>query len=363
MIDFFCMNEDCRRGKNPLMFLWINKKGGNGVALCPRCGWPYLVESGTLLYTPASPDEIQRTITFCRTLDLEIPIDFKRNTKKNKQYGRQGVEKTYENRAETWSGIRRLIKEQKGEDNRLLRLAQNFIKNKDSPLTVVELGVGTGWKIAELKKNLKAGSQIVAFDISRQMCQQTLRNLNKVQNQVDTAVVICDITKKTPLPRNCVDLIIADKILHHLRRPQMALKEANRILKKGGKILAMVPGTEYQQFFTIPKLKYSSHLFATPLNEAPNDPLGRFSKDYLRKIFFKEGIVGFTIYSDLVFYTFQDLFSYFKFMDLTGADARLTWHKRNNRAFLQCEGYKSILQTPVDLTVECEFLTIEGEKT
>lgn len=358
MIDLFCFNKNCRK-RGPLRLAWVNKGRSEGVFVCPYCGWPYLIDSGYLIYNVAPTlNELKKTLVYCQELDLQVSPEIEGKARNRATI----VQKTYDERAKTWAGIRGLIKNYRGNDNRILNLARDFIENRDSPLTVVEFGVGTGWKMAEIKKSLRAGSQIMATDISRSMCHQAFCNLSKIKNGVETHVILDDVTKGTPFPNSCADLVIADKVLHHLRKPERALREAKRIMRDDGKLVVMVPGGKYQLCFTMPNLKHASNLFSSPADEPSQDPLGRFSGDYLREISLKAGIIGLSLHSDYVLYTFKNLFSYFEFMDLVGADARLFWHKTNNRDFVHCEGYKRILEVPTEITVFCEFLTLEGEK-
>jgi predicted SAM-dependent methyltransferase len=54
--------------------------------------------------------------------------------------------------------------------------------------------------------------------------------------------IICDITKDIwPIEKNCADIIIAGEIIEHLDDNLSFLKNCNRILKKGGKVVLSTP--------------------------------------------------------------------------------------------------------------------------
>jgi len=55
---------------------------------------------------------------------------------------------------------------------------------------------------------------------------------------------LVDLNEKTMYDSNFFDAIFSWGVLEHLRKPQIALQEFYRILKKGGKLVVVVPGIE-----------------------------------------------------------------------------------------------------------------------
>lgn len=56
-----------------------------------------------------------------------------------------------------------------------------------------------------------------------------------------TRYYIADITKQTALIKNSVDISVITESLEHITKPQLALSELYRSLKKGGHIIVSVP--------------------------------------------------------------------------------------------------------------------------
>ena len=57
----------------------------------------------------------------------------------------------------------------------------------------------------------------------------------------DTVNIVCNFEKKIPLKSNSIDCVLLSNVLEHIFYPEKLLKEINRILKKDGKCLILVP--------------------------------------------------------------------------------------------------------------------------
>lgn len=55
---------------------------------------------------------------------------------------------------------------------------------------------------------------------------------------------VVDLNEETPYDNDFFDAIYSLGVLEHLRKPQTAMNEFYRILKKGGKLVVIVPGIE-----------------------------------------------------------------------------------------------------------------------
>lgn len=74
------------------------------------------------------------------------------------------------------------------------------------------------------------------FDISKYNLEVKYANLD-VKTEPD---YYCDISK-IPVDDNTFDGVILSEVLEHIIEPEVVLKEANRVLRPGGKILICVP--------------------------------------------------------------------------------------------------------------------------
>ena len=55
------------------------------------------------------------------------------------------------------------------------------------------------------------------------------------------ADVVADLNRPLPIESESVDTVVALSVLEHLREPQTAIREAHRILRRGGMVLVQVP--------------------------------------------------------------------------------------------------------------------------
>jgi len=60
----------------------------------------------------------------------------------------------------------------------------------------------------------------------------------------------CDLNKKIPFENNTFDTVTAFHVLEHLKEPEMAIKEFNRVLKKDGRLVLSVPSHSFKKFFS-----------------------------------------------------------------------------------------------------------------
>ncbi len=97
--------------------------------------------------------------------------------------------------------------------------------------TVLEYGCGMESKIAELAKTT---SNKFAFDISDYAIEENKKMFTNIK------YVVADAHYLDVYSQNKFDIIYGASILHHLDLP-VALKEINRILKPGGKMIFLEP--------------------------------------------------------------------------------------------------------------------------
>jgi len=63
----------------------------------------------------------------------------------------------------------------------------------------------------------------------------------KIKPKNYSKLIKADVCKKLPFKDNSIDTIVLSGVIEHLENPMSALREMNRVLKKGGKLLMETP--------------------------------------------------------------------------------------------------------------------------
>ncbi|MCM8777010.1 MAG: methyltransferase domain-containing protein [Candidatus Omnitrophica bacterium] len=108
-------------------------------------------------------------------------------------------------------------------------ILQEFFNNVENK-KVLEIGCGDGGIIQFLRKRNYA----VGIDIS----YQGIENLKSIG--IESYLI--DISKETiPFENNFFDYVIALEVFEHLKSPQNAIEEIQRVCKKNGKVVLSIP--------------------------------------------------------------------------------------------------------------------------
>jgi SAM-dependent methyltransferase len=99
---------------------------------------------------------------------------------------------------------------------------------------VVELGVGTGAIAVELHER---DYRLSGFDLSAPMMAAAVRRLGP-------RVAVADVDA-LPVPDDAVDTAILAWVLQLVDDPAMSLREAARVVRPGGRVLAVLAAAEY----------------------------------------------------------------------------------------------------------------------
>lgn len=125
----------------------------------------------------------------------------------------------------------------------------------ESAKSILEVGCGTGGLTLHWIPLLPSGSKYTSVDISEEMvksAQHKKDNLKVQLSGVDHSFVVGDAEKLTSIPDESVDVYIAPLNYHVLANPKDAIKEAFRVVKKGGKIgLSVLGPRRKSSFFTL----------------------------------------------------------------------------------------------------------------
>lgn len=137
--------------------------------------------------------------------------------------------------------------EERGKHPVFLRMIRDYsgTLSRDEPLTVLELGCGTGVVIRQLAEVLHPTSRLHGADVSDVL-------LNEGRKRDAAGRIHWDHVPagQLPYPAGTFDVIVMHTLLSHVPDPSAVLAEAARILKPGGRLIvfdADHAGTTYGQ--------------------------------------------------------------------------------------------------------------------
>ncbi len=129
--------------------------------------------------------------------------------------------------ASEWDELRRLHASDAAVENALLRLIGT------SPIdSLLDLGTGTGWILKLLAPHYR---RAIGVDASRDMLSVARANLDKA-GILKASVRHADILNLS-LEGQDFDLVTIHQVLHFLDQPELAITEAARILRPGGRLM------------------------------------------------------------------------------------------------------------------------------
>lgn len=111
-----------------------------------------------------------------------------------------------------------------------VRLAAYKAANVEEGKLAADIGAGTGFVTEGLINN---NVKVIAVDQSEEM-------LNLLENKFSyykNLKCIQGIGEDLPIEDNSVDYVFANMFLHHVENPSLVIKEMQRILKAGGKLI------------------------------------------------------------------------------------------------------------------------------
>ncbi len=124
---------------------------------------------------------------------------------------------------------------------------------EDSP--VLEVGCGDGSFTKEL---VQYSSDVTAIDISERQIEENMRRLPGIAFRQH------DVAEPLPFADNSFGVIWCSEVLEHLFDPGFALREMQRVLRPGGKLLVTVPYHGRLKNVLIALLNFDQHY--TPTN-------------------------------------------------------------------------------------------------
>jgi len=110
------------------------------------------------------------------------------------------------------------------------KMFENIELKKD--FTVLEWGCGTGIYSKLLKQDF---DKVISIDIDGKMTELA-------KQKIDAGASFCNADcRKLPIQSGSIDLVMGVSVLHHIKEYHVAMKEAFRVLKKGGHAVFFEP--------------------------------------------------------------------------------------------------------------------------
>ena len=161
----------------------------------------------------------------------------------------QDVKDTWNSFAETYSQV--LEKPSLQAALSLARMTGVYSANN-----ILEIACGSGELSLALLQSLPAGTKYLSVDISEEMIKMANLNKNamkhKLNNEIEHEFLEADGENLSFIPDESVDVVLAPLCFHLTPDPNKILKEALRVLKKGGKLGVSVLGDPQKcTFFSI----------------------------------------------------------------------------------------------------------------
>jgi len=144
------------------------------------------------------------------------------------------------------------------------RIAKQFL-HFNNPITVVDIGTGTGFVPLIAAKFLKKEDLFICSDISKGILDTANRNIdrNNFHCQFEFTKIKSQVPYKLPFETESMDIVTINSVLHHIKDTTTFLDEINRILKVNGLLFIAHEPNKY--FFENKFLFYNyyiiSHLF------------------------------------------------------------------------------------------------------
>lgn len=165
------------------------------------------------------------------------------------------------------------------------RIAKHFF-NFDNPITIVDIGTGTGFIPLTIARFLKKEDIFICSDISGGMLDVTKRNINRenFHCQVKFVKIKNQVPLQLPFETRSINVIVMSAVLHHIKDTNTFLDEVDRILKTNGLLFV---GHEPNRYFYEHKFLWYNYLIINHLINPQHTIYEIFKKLHLDGIFEK----------------------------------------------------------------------------
>lgn len=118
------------------------------------------------------------------------------------------------------------------------QITQHIETEGGKKIKILDAGCGTGNLEKEISKKNEPDIEIIGIDSSKEMIKRSNKK-NKEETSVNYTAT--DMDKDLPYPNGYFDYIISSNSLYATKDPNFTMKEFNRVLKFGGKIIIVNP--------------------------------------------------------------------------------------------------------------------------
>ena len=132
------------------------------------------------------------------------------------------------------------------ESNLQLGLSLARMLSVSSAANILEAGCGSGMLTLELLMSLPSGVNYTSIDISDEMINIANKRKEAIApklNDINHTFIRADVEDLSAIPDESIDVYLSPLCLHITPNPSKALKEAMRVLKKGGRLGFSVLGS------------------------------------------------------------------------------------------------------------------------
>jgi len=119
---------------------------------------------------------------------------------------------------------------------RILYFHEKILPNTDFTGKVLEIGAGTSWASAMIKKRYPS-NLVVASDVSPFALEKGLSVARLLHSNINYRIA-CD-AERLPFSDAYFDVVLSNSTIHHFSNPQKGICEMWRVLRKGGKCCAL----------------------------------------------------------------------------------------------------------------------------
>ncbi|MGA2507097.1 MAG: methyltransferase domain-containing protein [Chitinispirillaceae bacterium] len=102
-------------------------------------------------------------------------------------------------------------------------------------LDFLDIGCGTGWAVRYVAALLNYQGNFVGLDLSEQM----INRANEIAKGLKNVIFYNGSSDNLPFAKNAFDNIICTFSFHHYLKPEMALSEVERVLKRKGRFFIL----------------------------------------------------------------------------------------------------------------------------
>lgn len=139
------------------------------------------------------------------------------------------------------------------EKNRWLKSKKYF--NSKKPLTILDIGTGTGFVPLTIAGFLEKKDTFICSDVSQEMLNLSKKKITEKNFKCKFKFIKTE--KELPFDKEGINIITMDSVLHHIINPSDFLSSLKGILKKGGYIMICHEPNAFYLNNSALKLRYS----------------------------------------------------------------------------------------------------------